>query len=147
MPSAVGNETAVRLQRRTLAAAQAAYYLPTAVTPFLSRSAFERVTGPKTEWWLVLTVSALVGAVAVALAVSVRGEPETETVVLGAGAAAGLGLIDVIYVSRRRISPVYLLDAAVQLPIAVAWFLSDSTHTRSVAPAGQVNPHRDWETA
>ena len=127
----------MRLQRRTLAAVQAAYYLPTAVTPFVSRSAFERVTGPKTEWWLVLTVSALVGAVGASLAVSVR----------GAGAAAGLGLIDVIYVSRGRISPVYLLDAAVQLPMAVAWFLSDSTHRRSVAPAGQVNPQLDWETA
>lgn len=83
---------------------QAAYYLPTAVIPFLSRSAFERVTGRKTEWWLVLTVSALVGAVGAALAVSVRAKPETETVVLGAGAAAGLGLIDVTYVSRRRAS-------------------------------------------
>jgi hypothetical protein len=135
------------LQRRTLAAVQAAYYLPTAVTPFVSRSAFERVTGPKTEWWLVLTVSALVGAVGAALAVSVRGEPETETVVLGAGAAAGLGLIDLVYAARGRISPVYLLDAAVQLPMAVAWFLSDSAHRGSAAPVGQVNPQLDWETA
>jgi hypothetical protein len=130
----LGNETAVRLQRRTLAAVQAAYYLPTAVTPFLSRSAFERVTGRKTEWWLVLTVSALVGAVGASLAVSVRGQPETQTVVLGAGAAAGLGLIDLVYVARGRISPVYLLDAALQLPIAAAWVISDSQPARPAGP-------------
>jgi hypothetical protein len=124
-PHAVGNETGVRLRRRTLAAVQAAYYLPTAVTPLLSRSAFERVTGRKTEWWLVLTVSALVGAVGAALATSVRGHPGTETAVLGAGAAAGMGLIDVVYVSRGRISPVYLVDAALQLPMAAAWVLSE----------------------
>jgi hypothetical protein len=104
---------------------QAAYYAPTAIAPFLSRSAFERVTGRKTEWWLVLTVSALVGAVAAALALSARGEPGPETALLGAGSAAGMGLIDVVYVSRGRISPVYLLDAAVQLPIAAAWIVSE----------------------
>jgi hypothetical protein len=113
-------------RRRTLAAAQAAYYVPTAIVPFVSRRAFERVTGPKTEWWLVLTVSALVGAIGSALGVAARGEPGLETAVLGAGSAAGLGLIDVVYVSRGRISPVYLLDAAVQLPLAAAWLAGES---------------------
>ncbi len=117
----------MRLQRRSVAAVQAAYYAPTAIVPFVSRSAFERATGRKSEWWLVLTVSALVGAVAAALAVSARGEPGPETAVLGAGAAAGLGVIDIVYVARRRISAVYLLDAAVQLPIAVAWLITAQT--------------------
>src|SRR5947209_20416512 len=71
---------AMAQHRRTLAAVQAAYYLPTAIVPFISRRAFERVTGPKTEWWLVLTVSALVGAVGAALGVAARGEPGPETV-------------------------------------------------------------------
>ncbi|MBV9018403.1 MAG: hypothetical protein JO058_22360 [Alphaproteobacteria bacterium] len=115
----------MRLPRRTLAVVQAGYYAPTGIAPFLSRSAFERVTGPKTEWWLVLTLSALVCAVAGALAVAARGQPGPEAAALGAGAAAGLGLIDVVYVSRGRISPVYLLDAAVQLPIAAAWLVAE----------------------
>jgi hypothetical protein len=34
---------------RQVAAAQAAYYLPTAVLPFVSRRAFESVTGRKLE--------------------------------------------------------------------------------------------------
>jgi hypothetical protein len=103
---------------------QAAYYVPTAIAPFVSRRAFERVTGPKREWWLVLTVGSLVGAVGAALAVSARGEPGPEILVLGAGSAAGLGVIDVVYVLRGRISPVYLLDAAVELPLAGAWLAS-----------------------
>jgi hypothetical protein len=54
--------------------------------------------------------------------------------VLGAGAAAGLGLIDLVYVARGRISPVYLLDAALQLPIAAAWVISDSQPGRPAGP-------------
>lgn len=38
------------------------YYVATGVAPFVSRRAFEAVTGPKREWWLVQTVGALVTA-------------------------------------------------------------------------------------
>jgi hypothetical protein len=110
--------------RRTIAAVQAAYYLPTAIAPFVSRRVFERITGPKREWWLVLTVGSLVGTVGAALAMAARDEPQPEIVLLGAGSATVLGTIDVIYVLRRRISPVYLLDAAVELPLAAAWLAS-----------------------
>jgi hypothetical protein len=53
-----------------------------------------------------------------------RDEPQPEIVLLGAGSATVLGTIDVIYVLRRRISPVYLLDAAIELPLAAAWLAS-----------------------
>jgi hypothetical protein len=112
-----------RPSRQAIATVQAGYYGATAVAPFISRAAFERVTGPKRDWWLVLTVSALVGAVAAALAASARGQPGREMVILGAGAAAGLSSIDVIYVARGRISPVYLIDAAIQVPLAASWLL------------------------
>ena len=39
--------------------------------------------------------------------------------------AAGLGLIDVIFVARGRISPVYLLDAAAEAALVVAWAVAD----------------------
>ena len=48
-------------RRRNVLAVQGAYYLVTGVAPFVSRRWFERVTGPKTEWWLVQTAGALVG--------------------------------------------------------------------------------------
>lgn len=83
--------------------------------------------GAPSDWWLVITVSALVGAIGAALAVSARAEPGVDAMVLGAGSAVGLGLVDLVYVGRGRISPVYLLDAAVELPIAIAWLASHGT--------------------
>jgi hypothetical protein len=111
-----------RLTPRAVAAAQAAYYLPTAIAPFLSRRAFESVTGPKTEWWLVLTVGTLVGAEGVVFGgAAARRAVTPEIKLLGAGSAAGLAAIDVIYVARKRIAPTYLLDAAIQLVLIAGW--------------------------
>jgi hypothetical protein len=114
----------VRPRRRQLAAAQAAYYVTSGLVPFVSRRHFERVTGRKADWWLVLAVAGLVEAIGLTLGVVARRRPGPEAVVLGAGSAATLGLIDVVYVRRRVISPVYLADAAAELPLALAWLCS-----------------------
>jgi hypothetical protein len=103
------------LRRKTLAA-QGVYYTVTGIVPFLSRDAFEAVTGPKREWWLVQTVAALVTAVGGGLiSAGVRDRVTPELLAIATGCAAGLAGIDFVYVARRRISPVYLGDAAVQL--------------------------------
>jgi hypothetical protein len=104
------------LDERTVLTVQGGYYLVTGVAPFVSRRAFEAVTGPKTEWWLVQTVGAIVtavGAVLISGARSGRITPELRG--LAAGCAVGLAAIDTVYVARRRIAPTYLLDAGVQL--------------------------------
>jgi hypothetical protein len=107
------------------AAAQAAYYLATGPASFVSRRAFEAVTGPKTEWWLVNTVGAIVTVIGGTLAsASARDRLTPELVGLGVGSAAALAAIDVTYVARGRISPVYLADAAVQGACIAAWALS-----------------------
>ena len=111
-----------RLSRRTVASVQAAYFVTTAALPFASRRRFEAVTGPKLEWWLVLTVASLVGVIGSVLGLSARsGTNSGELVVLGAGSAAVLCVIDVTYVCWRRISPVYLADAAVQAALLAGW--------------------------
>ena len=46
---------------RFVALAHACYYLITGVWPLLSIGTFEKVTGPKTDRWLVKTVGILVG--------------------------------------------------------------------------------------
>jgi hypothetical protein len=103
---------------RRVLVAQGAYYLATGVAPFVSRRGFERVTGPKLEWWLVQTVSVLVGAIGAALLAAVRNRRETpELTAMAAGCAAGLATIDVVHVARRRIAPTYLVDAAAQLAL------------------------------
>jgi hypothetical protein len=107
---------------RTVAAAQAAVYVPTGVWPFVSRRAFEAVTGPKTEWWLVQTVGLAVTAVGAGLGEAARRDAVTrELGIVGAGCAAGLAAIDVVYVAKGRLRWTYLLDAVVEAGLVAAW--------------------------
>ena len=109
------------VEERTTLAVQGGYYVVTGVAPFVSRRAFEAVTGPKTEWWLVQTVGAVVTAVGAALLSGARsGRITPELRGLAAGCAAGLAAIDTVYVARRRIAPTYLLDAAAQVAALTA---------------------------
>jgi hypothetical protein len=102
--------------------AQAVYYAITGIWPLLDMKSFERITGPKADGWLVKTVGAQVTAIGASLALAARDHPaKAETVALGAGSALGLGAIDVIYVAKRRISPVYLVDAIVQAALLLSW--------------------------
>ena len=103
---------------RPVLAAQAAYYVATGLLPFVSRRAFEAVTGPKREWWLVQTVGALVTVAGGAMAAGVARDRVTpELAGLAAGCAVSLAGIDVVYVAKRRIAPTYLADAALQLAL------------------------------
>jgi hypothetical protein len=92
---------------RTALTLQGSYYVVTGVAPLVSRRAFEAITGPKTEWWLVQTVGAIVTAVGSALLTGARSERVTPQLrLLAADCAASLAAIDIIYVaqggSRRR---------------------------------------------
>ena len=101
--------------------AQGAYYVATGVAPFVSRRAFEAVTGPKREWWLVETVGVLVTAVGGGLiAAAARDRVTPELLTIATGCASGLAAIDVVYVARRRIAPTYLTDAAIQIALLAA---------------------------
>src|SRR3954469_8286975 len=123
-------------QTRKAIAAQGAYYVATGVAPFVSRRAFEAVTGPKREWWLVETVGVVVTAVGAGLvgaAAFDRVTPEIERI--ATGCALGLAGIDVVYVARKRIAPTYLADAAVELALVAA---SASGRRSSTGPARDV---------
>jgi hypothetical protein len=101
--------------------AQGAYYLATGVAPFVSRRAFEAVTGKKREWWLVQTVGVLVTAVGGGIvSAAARDRLTPEIVAIAAGCAGGLAAVDVFYVLRGRISPAYLADAGAQLALLAA---------------------------
>jgi hypothetical protein len=109
---------------RALAVAQAIYYGATGIWPLLDIKSFERITGPKADRWLVKTVGALVTAIGASLAQAREDPTRPETVILATGSAVALGTIDVVYVAKRRISPVYLLDALAQAVLLVAWVRS-----------------------
>ena len=117
------------LSERDVAGLQAVYYLGTGVWPLLHRRSFERLTGKKTDFWLAQTVGVTVMSIGAALAqanASTRRRPPPELRTVACASAAGLALIDVVFVARRQISAVYLLDAAAELALLGAWALADS---------------------
>ena len=116
------------LSERDVAGLQAAYYLGTGVWPLLHRRSFEQLTGKKTDFWLAQTVGVTVMSIGAALAraASSRRRPPPELRTVACANAAGLALIDVVFVARRQISAVYLLDAAAELALLGAWALTQS---------------------
>jgi hypothetical protein len=107
---------------RLLALAHGLYYAATGLWPWISLPTFEAVTGPKTDHWLVLTVGALVLAIAVALLDAARRDRPLEAWVLGIASAAAFLAVDVLFAGIERIvSPVYLLDAAPEAALVVLW--------------------------
>lgn len=112
--------------RRRAVAAMAAYYLVTGAWPLLSMRSFEAVTGPKREHWLVNTVAALVLANGITLAAGARRERLAQEVeILATASALAFTAIDVTYVLRRRIRPIYLGDAAIELAFAASILFGD----------------------
>ena len=106
----------------TLAILQGAYFLTTGVWPLFSIRTFQMVTGPKNDLWLVKTVGITIAAIGAPLILAgARGEVNPAIVLLAVGSAGGLGAVDVIYSSRKVISPVYLLDAVVEAVLVIWW--------------------------
>jgi hypothetical protein len=108
--------------RPRLAIAQGVFDVLTGVWPLVHMRSFTAVTGPKREHWLVKTAGVLIAAIGGALtAAGKRRRVTPEVAFLAAGSAFGLAAIDMVYVAKRRISPVYLADAIVELGLVVAW--------------------------
>jgi hypothetical protein len=106
--------------RRTLRA-QGIYYVTSGPSAFVSRRAFEAVTGRKRDWWLVQTVGLLVTTVGAGLlSATARDRVTPEVAGIAAGTAASLAAIDVVHVTRGRIRATYLLDAALEAAFATA---------------------------
>ena len=105
-----------------LALLQALYYLVTGLWPLLHLQSFLKVTGPKTDLWLVKTLGVLISVIGTVLGMAgVQQSTTRELALLGVGSAAGLTAIEVIYVARGRISRVYLLDAVAELALLIGW--------------------------
>jgi hypothetical protein len=117
-----------------VALAQGGYYALSGVWPLVSMGTFERVTGPKVDRWLVQTVGALVLAIGGTLALAgVRRRLTPELALLAASSALGLAVIDGVYVARRRIAPVYLLDALAEGALLLGWAAGWATRRRTGA--------------
>ncbi len=108
--------------RRLLPLGQGAYYLLTGAWPLVHDRSFQAVTGPKVDVWLVRTVGVLVSVIGgVLLLAGLRRTVVAEVPALAMGSAAGLATSAVTHVRRGRISPVDLLDAALEAALVSGW--------------------------
>jgi hypothetical protein len=90
--------------------------------PLAHLRSFEKVFGPKTDEWLVYTVSGLLlSAGGVQLSTSDSQEGNRLARRVGLGTAFTLLAIDLIYVPAGRIRATYLIDAAVELALIAGW--------------------------
>ena len=104
---------------------QGAYYIVTGLWPLVSMKSFEAVTGPKVDKWLVQMVGALAATIGTSLfAARERGEAEGALVLLATMSALSFAGIDVVHSTRRRISPIYLGDAVIELSFVILLLLS-----------------------
>ena len=107
------------MSERSVLRAQGGYYLASGLWAVVNRRGFEAVTGPKRDYWLVRTVGLLAATIGASLLAGTRREPTPETALLGLAAGASFTAVDLVYVARRRVSPVYLGDAALHVLLAV----------------------------
>lgn len=107
--------------RRAVLQVQAAYYIATGMWPLFNRRAFEAVTGPKTDWWLVQMVGLLAATIGATLAVGSRKErPALAIRTLAVLSALSFAGIDIVHSLRGRISKIYLADAVAEAALIVA---------------------------
>ena len=104
--------------------AQSFYYLFTALWGVIDIESFMQVTGPKTDVWLVKTVSVLLLAVSFSFIANllIKTNP-WPVIVLAVGCCIFLAGIDIYYASKHVISAIYFLDSIVQLILLIAWVI------------------------
>lgn len=130
-----------------LAVVQGGFDVVTGLWPIVHLRSFEVVTGPKLEGWLVKTVGALISVVGgVLVSAGLRNRVTPEVRMLAVGSAAALTLVDLIYTAKRRIAPVYLLDAVVEVGLITGWGVAYARSRRGAKP-GAVEARPTWETA
>jgi hypothetical protein len=89
--------------------------------PLVHLESFERVTGGKWDDWLVRTVGWLMVSLAAGFLPASRRGASRELQIIGLLSSASVGGIAAYYGWRRRISRLYLLDAAFQFALAALW--------------------------
>lgn len=110
---------------------QGGYFSVFGIWPLIDIQSFKFVTGEKTDHlvtgresdhWLVMTVGLLVTTVGITLLTGAwRRRPSLELGVLALGSAISLAAIDFIYVARKVILPIYLVDGIIECLFLAMW--------------------------
>jgi hypothetical protein len=102
--------------------AQGLFFLGMGLWPLVHLKSFMFVTGPKEDDWLVRTIGALSAVIGGALlAAAIEEEESTAVRTLAIGSSMTFIIADIVYVSKGRISPVYLANTAAQLGLLTGW--------------------------
>jgi hypothetical protein len=127
---------------RALPAIQGLFHLATGIWPLVSIRTFQWVTGLKTDHlptgreadhWLVNIVAVQMIAISVTLLLAAwRNESGVSLAWQAIGAPIGLAEIDLVYVAREVIAPIYLLDAVIEGVLLIAWLVVLMIHWRSL---------------
>ncbi len=101
---------------------QGVYTLLTACWPLVDIETFMKVTGPKTDTWLVKTVAVLLVAIATIFLLASRVKKDHWLVIiLGMTSSLGLLVIDFYYTASDTIRWVYALDGVLQTIFLLCW--------------------------
>ncbi|MBL7706585.1 MAG: hypothetical protein JNM21_13655 [Taibaiella sp.] len=108
---------------RTIPLLQAIYVSVTAIWPLVHIESFMRVTGYKTDVWLVKTVSVLLFALMILLYRSaIKNKPISLTLSASAiSATAGLIIVELVYYFKGIIAQVYFWDAIIETIFLLWW--------------------------
>lgn len=101
---------------------QGVYTLLTALWGLADIRSFMRVTGPKTDIWLVKTVSVLLLPITFCFfAALFLNMPFLPVSIVGIMTTAGLAAIDFYYTANRTIKWVYALDGILEILFLLTW--------------------------
>jgi hypothetical protein len=107
---------------KTLLTIQGLYILITAIWPLIDIESFMRVTGPKTDIWLVKTVAVLLIPISVGILLPLISPTHfLQSFMLGLSSAVGLAAIDFYYTINNTIDDIYMWDGILQCLFAVCW--------------------------
>jgi hypothetical protein len=99
--------------------AHGVYYLLTGLWPVFNASTFQKVTGPKTDIWLVKTAGILFANIGLLFLLGQPGQLKLFAI----SVAVCIAAFEAYYSLRKVISKIYLLDAAVEIVLAAGWLL------------------------
>lgn len=106
----------------SVALIQGIYFFITGIWPLISMKTFLMVTGPKIDLWLVKTVGLVLATIgATLLYAGWTGQVNPPVIFLAIGAALSLIVVEIVYVAKRVISPIYLGDALVEV-VLIGWW-------------------------
>jgi hypothetical protein len=128
----IAGRSGERPARSWLLLTQGLYFAVLGVWPIIDIRSFQAVSGPKTDHlvtgreadhWLVITVGSLITAIGISLLVELWSKQSSLAITtLAIGSALSLAAVDIVYVSREVIDPIYLADAAIEIAFVCVWF-------------------------